>query len=80
LDVAEVSTYRQQVRIKPIALSEIAELELQSRVPGAAFHRITATLNLDPGRITGAELPGWIESALLRAVGEPEEPVARMPA
>jgi transcription-repair coupling factor (superfamily II helicase) len=80
LSVAEVSTYRKQVRIKPLALSEIAELELAARIPRATYHRTTATLNLDPERVAGAELPGWVEAAMLRAAGEPGEAVATMPA
>ena len=78
LGVEEVSTYRQQVRVKPLALSEALELDLPHRVPGAAFHRTTATLNLDPGRVASTELPGSVEGALLRATSV-DGSVATMP-
>jgi transcription-repair coupling factor (superfamily II helicase) len=80
LGVEEISTYRQQVRIRPVALSEVAQIELASTVPAATYHRTTATLNVDPGRVGGAELPGWVEAGLRLAVGELEGPVATMPA
>ena len=70
LGVEEVSTYRQQVRIKPLALSDAAEHELGRTAPGASYHRTTATLNLDPGRVVGSELPGWVEHHLLLATGD----------
>ena len=68
LGVEEISTYRQQVRIKPVELDEALEVDLADRVAGATFHAATATLNLEPGGVTGAELPAWVESALLRSV------------
>jgi transcription-repair coupling factor (superfamily II helicase) len=67
LGVEEISTYRQQVRIKPLALSEALESDLGERVPGATYHRATTTLNLDPGGVAAVGLPGWVEAALLRA-------------
>jgi transcription-repair coupling factor (superfamily II helicase) len=79
LGVEEISTYRQQVRVKPIALSETLEHDLGRTVPGASYHRTTATLNLDPGRIAGAELPGWVERHLALATGE-DAPVASITA
>ena len=78
LGVEEISTYRQQVRVKPLALSESLELELPASAPGATYHRATTTLNLDPERRASAELPGWVEAALLRVTGSQED-VARMP-
>ena len=69
LGVEEVSTYRQQVRLKPVELPEALEVDLPSRVPDATFHRTTATLNLLPEGVFGAELPAWVEAALLRSVG-----------
>ena len=68
----EVSTYRQQVRIKPLELPEALEHDLAERVPGARYLRTTATLNLDPGRVPGSELPALVEGGLLRAMGETE--------
>ena len=70
LGVEEISTYRQQVRIKPLVLSDPAEHELGRTVPGSSYHRTTATLNLDPDRVAGSELPGWVERHLVLATGE----------
>ncbi|HET7235443.1 MAG TPA: DEAD/DEAH box helicase, partial [Actinomycetota bacterium] len=78
LEIEEVSTYRQQVRVRPLVLSEAAELELATTVPGAAYHRTTSTLNLDPGRVAGAELPAWVEGALSLVAGGTAGPVVRM--
>jgi transcription-repair coupling factor (superfamily II helicase) len=78
LGVGEVSTYRQQVRLKPLELPEALELDLAERVPGARYLRTTATLNLDIGRVPGAELPGLVERGMVRAMGE-DEVVATMP-
>jgi transcription-repair coupling factor (superfamily II helicase) len=69
LGADEVSTYRTQVRVKPVALTEAQEIELRLTVPGAAYHRTTGTLNLVPERIPSAELPAWVERALLAAAG-----------
>jgi transcription-repair coupling factor (superfamily II helicase) len=79
LGVAEVSTYRTQVRVRPLPLDEPLELDLATRVPGARYHRATVTLNLDLGRTAGAELPAAVERALLEATGD-DRPVATMPA
>ena len=49
--MGEVSTYRQQVRIKPLELPEALEHDLADRVEGARYLRTTATLNLDLGRV-----------------------------
>jgi transcription-repair coupling factor (superfamily II helicase) len=78
LGVGEVSTYRQQVRLKPLELPDALELDLPERVPGARYLRTTATLNLDIGRVPGAELPGLVERGMVRAMGE-DEVVATMP-
>ncbi len=79
LGVEEVSTYRQQVRVKPLDLPEALEVDLAARVPGATYHRTTATLNLDLEPLPGAELPGYVERGLVRATSEHED-VATMPA
>jgi transcription-repair coupling factor (superfamily II helicase) len=78
LGVEEISTYRQQVRIKPLELAESLDADLRSRVPEATYHRTTATLNLDPEPLPGAELPAWIERTLVRASSEHDD-VATMP-
>jgi transcription-repair coupling factor (superfamily II helicase) len=71
LGVEEVSTYRDQVRVRPLSLPGSLEVDLPQRVPGATYHRTTATLNLAPERVAGTDLPAWVERALLDAVGEP---------
>jgi transcription-repair coupling factor (superfamily II helicase) len=77
LGVGEVSTYRQQVRVKPLDLPEPLEHDLRERVPGARYLRMTQTLNLDIGRVPGSELPSLVERGLVRAMGE-DEVVATM--
>jgi transcription-repair coupling factor (superfamily II helicase) len=79
LGVTEVSTYKEQVRVKPLALPGSLEVDLEHRVPGSVYHRTTATLNLAPERVAGADMPGWIERALTDAAGS-EEPVGRIAA
>ncbi len=69
LGVEEVTTYRGQVRVRPIALSEADALELGERVPGAMYHAATSTLNLAPGPTDGGELAGWVEGAMRAAAG-----------
>jgi transcription-repair coupling factor (superfamily II helicase) len=69
LGATELTTYRDQVRVKPVALSEEHEIELGSRVPGTTYHRTTSTLNVSPGRVAGSNLPGLVEQALLAATG-----------
>jgi transcription-repair coupling factor (superfamily II helicase) len=69
LGVSEVATYREQVRVRPLVLTEQQEIELPVRVEGATYHRTTLTLNLTPGHIGGAALPEWVEAALLRSTG-----------
>jgi transcription-repair coupling factor (superfamily II helicase) len=77
LGVAEVSTYRQQVRVRPLDLPEPLEADLREGVPGARYLRTTQTLNLDIGRVPGSELPSLVERGLVRAMGE-DEVVATM--
>jgi transcription-repair coupling factor (superfamily II helicase) len=69
LAVTEVTTYRDQVRAKPLALSEDDERAVGTRVPGATYHRTTQTLNVSVARLPGAELPVRVEGALLDATG-----------
>ncbi len=70
LGVEEVSTYREQVRIRPVELPEASRLDLAERVPGAAFHEAKRTLNLAPDRIASTELPTWVEARLREAIGD----------
>jgi transcription-repair coupling factor (superfamily II helicase) len=74
LDVEEVATYREQVRIRPVTLSDVVEIGLSAVIPGASFVEATHTLNLKPDRVFGVELVRWVESRLRQAVGETAEP------
>jgi transcription-repair coupling factor (superfamily II helicase) len=74
LGVEEVATYRDQVRARPVTLSEVVELGLSAVIPGASFVEATHTLNLKPDRVFGVDLVRWVESRLRQAVGEPAEP------
>ena len=71
LGVEEVSTFREQVRVKPLSIADALLLDLGERVPGATYHPATATLNLAPVRVFGPDLPDWVETRLREAVGEP---------
>jgi transcription-repair coupling factor (superfamily II helicase) len=68
--VEEVSTYREQVRIRPVELPEALRLDLADRVPGATFHEAKRTLNLSPERVASTDLPGWVEDRLRDAIGD----------
>jgi transcription-repair coupling factor (superfamily II helicase) len=60
LGVEEVSTFRGQVRVRPLGLSDAAVLP-----EDASYHRTTRTLNLSPQpRDLGPGLPGWVRSRL----------------
>jgi transcription-repair coupling factor (superfamily II helicase) len=75
LGVTEVSTYRDEVRVRPVVLSEALAVDLGERVPQASHHATTATLNLVPERVAGAELPGWVEEQLIAALDAAEHVV-----
>jgi len=74
LGVDDVSTFRDQVRLTPVALDEVASHDLGDAVPGATFHAAKQTLNLRPDKVYGADLVRWVESAVRRATGEPASP------
>ena len=67
--VTEVTTFRDQIRLRPVELSEADELELAGRVQDARYHRTTHTLNLrsDPA-VAGRDLPGWVQRRLEDAI------------
>jgi len=69
LGIEEVATFRDQVRIRPVAMDDALRLDLGERIPGATFHAAKQTLNLTPERIAGADLPAWVEARLREAVG-----------
>jgi transcription-repair coupling factor (superfamily II helicase) len=70
LGVEEIATYRDQVRLTPVAIGDALQLDLGERVPGATYHPAKGTLNLVPEREFGAELVRWVEEHLLASVGE----------
>ena len=73
LGVEEVTTYRDQVRLTPVAISDASLVDLPERIPGATYHATKRTLNLVPERVFGADLVRWVEARLREAVGEPAE-------
>jgi transcription-repair coupling factor (superfamily II helicase) len=74
LGIEEIATYRDQVRIKPLTLSDVVEIGLSALIPGATYAEATRTLNLLPERVFGVELVRWVESRMRQASGEPAEP------
>ena len=67
LGVEEISTFREQVRLKPVAIPEALQLDLEERVYKAGFHPETQTLNLVPERVFGKDLAEFVERWLLEA-------------
>jgi transcription-repair coupling factor (superfamily II helicase) len=76
LGVEEISTFRDQVRIKPVAIPDPLQLDLEERVFGATFAPESQTLNLVPDRVFGTELVAFVERWLLEAVTGDRAPVA----
>ena len=74
LGVEEVTTYRDQVRLTPVAIDDAFLVDLSERISGATYHAAKGTLNLVPERIFGADLVRWVEARLREAVGEPAQP------
>ena len=74
LRIREISTYRDQVRLTPVAIPDALQLDLGERVPDATFHAAKGTLNLVPGRVFGADLVRRVEASLREAVGEDGSP------
>jgi transcription-repair coupling factor (superfamily II helicase) len=72
LDVEEVGTFRDQVRIRPVVLDETLLADLGERVPRATYHDAKQTLNLVPERVFGLDLVRWVEGRLLDAAGRTE--------
>jgi transcription-repair coupling factor (superfamily II helicase) len=68
LGISEVSTYRDEVRVKPVQLADALAVDLEDRVPGATYHAATGTLNLAPDRVPGADLPAWVEQQIVAAL------------
>jgi transcription-repair coupling factor (superfamily II helicase) len=76
LGVEEISTFRDQVRIKPVAIPDALQLDLEERVFGATFAPESRTLNLVPDRVFGTELVAFVERWLLEAATGDRAPVA----
>ncbi|MGZ4155311.1 MAG: transcription-repair coupling factor, partial [Actinomycetota bacterium] len=72
LGIEEISTFRDQVRLRPVGLSEALRADLGERVPGATFHDAKQTLNLVPERVFGMDLVRWVEARLSEAAGRTE--------
>ena len=72
LGVEEVATFREQVRIRPVALDDALLSDLGERVPRATYHDAKQTLNLVPERLFGVDLVRWVEARLLDAAGRTE--------
>ncbi len=70
LGLEEISTYRDEVRLTPVAIGEALQLDLDERVPGATYHPVKRTLNLVPERVFGHELVRWVEKHLREAAGD----------
>jgi transcription-repair coupling factor (superfamily II helicase) len=70
LGVEEITTYKQEVRLTPVAIPETLLLDLDQRVYGATYHAAKRTLNLTPDRVFGSDLVRYVERWLLEAVGE----------
>ena len=69
IGVDEVTTFRDEVRVRPVALDDAAQADLKIRVPEATYHRTTQTLNIAIDQtMGGTRLPGWVEGALREAV------------
>jgi transcription-repair coupling factor (superfamily II helicase) len=70
LGITEVTTFRKEVRLRPLDLADRHAVDLTERVPVATWHRTTQTLNLLPEVLGGPDLPGWVERRLLETVDE----------
>ncbi len=69
IGVEEIATFREQVRIRPVALSDALVSDLEVRVFGATYHPAKQTLNLVPERVFGVDLVRWVERYLLESAG-----------
>jgi len=67
LGVEEISTFRDQVRLKPVTIPDHLLSDLQERVYGSSFAPESQTLNLVPERVFGTDLVAFVERWLLEA-------------
>ena len=68
LGIEEVTTYKEQVRLTPVAIADHLRPDLEERVWKATYHDAKRTLNLVPERVFGADLVAAVEKMLLTAV------------
>ena len=68
LGVEDISTFRDQVRLKPVAIEEALLTDLEERVFGSTYAPDSKTLNLVPERVFGKDLVAFVERWLLEAV------------
>jgi transcription-repair coupling factor (superfamily II helicase) len=74
LGVEEITTFREQIRIRPVGLDDALISDLEMRVYGATYHPEKQTLNLVLERLFGVDLVRSVERDMLGAAGV-EEPV-----
>ena len=67
LGVEDISTFRDQVRLKPVAIADALLVDLEERVYRASYAAESSTLNLAPERVFGKELVAFVERWLLEA-------------
>jgi transcription-repair coupling factor (superfamily II helicase) len=67
LGVEEISTFRDQVRLKPVEIADPLLTDLEERVYGATYAPESKTLNLTPERVFGTDLVAFVERWLLEA-------------
>ena len=67
LGVEEISTFREQVRLKPVAIDEALLTDLEERVYRSTYAPESQTLNLVPERVFGKDLVAFVERWLLEA-------------
>jgi transcription-repair coupling factor (superfamily II helicase) len=67
LGVEEISTYRDQIRIKPVAIPDAFQADLEDRIWKGTYHDTTKTLNLVPEKVFGTDLVRFVERNLVEA-------------
>jgi transcription-repair coupling factor (superfamily II helicase) len=67
LGVEDISTFRDQVRLRPVAIADDLLVDLEERVYGGTFAAESQTLNLLPERVFGKDLVAFVERWLLEA-------------
>jgi transcription-repair coupling factor (superfamily II helicase) len=76
LGVEEIGTFRDQIRLTPVAIPDELRSDLTERVYKATYHEAKHTLNLVPERVFGTDLGRFVERWLREAATGENEPVA----